>query len=293
VSESLAQGSKPDHDPLLEAYSEVLRSALKLASLADPVPPLRDPEYGTLATMAFANSLSLYRSAIELGKVEEYGHAVSLLVLALEEAGKALTLRFIAYGIFSTNIADMGVRPFVDEDALWCHRCKHAIAGALAMGTDSLSLMGYDESWFDERSKHISDSEIVAEPARMAEVIPPLDPPGREVVLARLQANPELANRMIRTFRLFRRLDSLKMRGFYVDYSEREAVSPRAIGLSEFEQIRVQVLELASPLIQFVGGEPPLEIARVLRDGMNSIRFPPVTIVCKHRGSRTSSAPLV
>lgn len=269
-------------DELLTAYNLSRERIARGFPAGEPIPPLVGPDHSTLATMAFQNALSLYRSALEIAALEEYGHATALLVLSLEEAGKALMLRFLAFEVFTTDPAARGARPYVEERALWCHQCKQQITAALALGGHFLPLLGFDDAWFEDRASKVSDDELVAHPEKLLEVIPQMDASTKDAILAALKANPNEVLPLRETFLFFGGVNRTKLRGLYVDFDGGFATSPRGIGRKEYEDFAARVRLLVGPIIPFAGGQPPPEIARAVLTALKNAPLPPVQIVCRH-----------
>jgi AbiV family abortive infection protein len=279
----------PVADPLLEAYEVVLRARRdpvleEFGGRLGPIPPgpLMSPDDKLLARACLVNSLALYRSGVQLAACEEFGHAVALTVLAIEECAKALMLRFLSLGVFSKDPRDRGKRPYVEERLLWCHECKHTIVFFQLVGGGILALPEFEQATV-ERAKGLTDKELLANPELLARLVVVPTSEQVESIKRALDTTPEFRDRMIALISDFGTLNSAKLRGFYVDRAGEEGHTPGEFTAADYARIAARAREVIEPNIVLTGGEPPSEIAQVLDVGLRSVKLPPIVLECPHR----------
>ena len=279
----------PARDPLLEAYEVVLRARrdpalVGLAGRLGPLPlgPLMSPDDKLLARACLVNSLALYRSGVQLAASEEYGHAMALTVLAIEECAKALMLRFLSLGIFSRDPRDRGKRPYVENRLLWCHECKHTIVFFQLVGGGILGLPEFEQATV-QRAKGLTDKELIANPELLARLV--MVPTGDQVesIKRALDTTPEFRDKIIALVRDFGTLNAAKLRGFYVDRAGEEGHTPGEFTAADYARLAARAREVIEPNIALTAGEPPSEIAQVLELGLRAVKLPPIVLECPHR----------
>jgi AbiV family abortive infection protein len=81
------------------------------------------------ARLALANCRSLLRAADTLASIPAYGHALSLVSLALEEMETAHAYRLVADGIATFDPKEAHVLQFIDKHALLMHTPKSTLLG--------------------------------------------------------------------------------------------------------------------------------------------------------------------
>jgi AbiV family abortive infection protein len=277
-------------DPLLDAYAAAMAAVPEEYRLAGgpilgPVPDVDDK---LLARMSALNSLSLYRSATILAASGAYGHATALLVLAVEEFGKATAYRFYSLGIASKDPREEGRRPYIEERVLRCHECKQTVGFFAVLGRSVLPLAGYDEDWM-ERVAQVETSSLEKDPERLREVVPLLTGEAKERLIATLKADPELVGRLAKLRQEFLALNALKLSGFYVDRKHRVGHVPQEIAPETYELVRSQLVSVIDDSIPFVAGEPPAEIAAVMAK-LKDLPIHPFVYKCPHRPARQVNA---
>lgn len=262
-------------------------AALAAAALAHKrgtgaIGPVCGADDQLVARMSVLSALAHYHSAKILATSGAYGHAVALLVLAIEEYGKAVAYRFYSLGVASRDPRDEGRRPFIEERILRCHECKQTVAFFNVFGRQVLPLAGYNDDWFDRASEGISMEALAEEPSLIDRVIPRFTTETKERFLARLKEAPEERDRLVRSAREFTELNDLKLRGFYVDHAGSVTHLPQELGPEIYEEVRAKVVSVVADSIPLIGGEPPAEIAAALAH-LKDVPLPPVSFRCPHR----------
>jgi AbiV family abortive infection protein len=122
-----ADGDSEPHGWLTGGVISKRESRIRVTEVTEPLKPgvLED----RFARLGLANCRSLLRSADALAAIGQYGHALALVSLALEELETAHAYRLVADGIATFDPKEAHVLQFIDKRALVTHAPKLVLLG--------------------------------------------------------------------------------------------------------------------------------------------------------------------
>lgn len=164
-----------------------------------------DPNLLVGGTLTGKNARNLYLSAKRLAAEGRYGPACSLLILAAEEAVKAVDRVFLGFGIDM----DPNTLPAKRQN----HKYRHG-AARLAMAI----------AWYTQRYEPM--------PEMSAEWRDRLEPALRDLI--RDWNREQLPTEVQQTWDWWRQANALKMRGFYVDQSNDKWLAPDTLSEADY-----------------------------------------------------------
>lgn len=231
------------------------------------------------ARVCYRNALHLYKAGADLVPRGEVGAGRSLTILALEEVGKALIYSMLEVGVFTTDTAQSGARPFIDPRVFRCHRCKQGLVYAMEIGWSAMGLLGTFPTEADLGGDKATTEVASTLLAQFIETTA-ANPPAREVIEGKLRAAPVEVASLTQLFADRKATEDTKWEGFYVDYEAAPPTSPQKVKIESYERVRGFV---AKRLIDFSGyflTEFPEDEWTKIKAAFAGMRLPVMVLVC-------------
>lgn len=195
-------------------------------------PPMDKCLHG--AKLAVENAESLLESAEQIAEIENYGHATSLLVLAGEEAFKALAFMCRHDGLeITSRLEDWRM------DMMQDHQTRHQYAAGSAVMLRIIAIIMKSAEAFQERREEGIEA---AREARM-EVV-------KEESARLLDPESSASKKLDSEIDWWKQANDLKEEGFYVDYGPGEWESPDQLDEEDYERAK----EIVVNWVELLGG---------------------------------------
>lgn len=182
---------------------------------------------GLLAYKELINSQERhFKSAATLASIQEYGHAISHLILGSEELVKALIVYFDGIGLSIRSVK--GVKKFFRD-----HKTRHSFVTLFCMLSLTIKLLmklieRYKELLHEPEKR---DNMTEFEKVLMLTGKPRTEEIAEECV--RVFGNKEL-NQVSNEIDFWRQADELKQKGFYVDFQD-ELVTSQTLTKTDYD----------------------------------------------------------
>jgi AbiV family abortive infection protein len=189
------------------------------------------------------------KASDELAASRRYGQALSILILGLEELGKAIFLRLVVEGLVSTAPETPAPLGRLKNRDLRLHWLKQKAIGALVTGVYVRARLNMLFLKFEGREP--TDTEVDLLLPRILEIATKL-PPAATYRKAQHKELWRIARDLRRVSKLLHSLEETKQAGFYVDIDLRggPSQSPRRNARTDHRLLR----GLANGVFPFAGG---------------------------------------
>lgn len=207
------------------------------------------------ARLGLANARSLLKSSEALAAIQQYGHALAFVALAMEELETAHAYRLVADGIASFDPKEAKHIQYIDKQALVMHRPK---GNMLAERVGSLVYLTMAAQEFRRiRGREPDGAEISAV---MEQQDLEVSPAARKVI-----DSPEGIAKAKAAMDEVRHLNALKNRGLYVIEKDGVISTPRETNAEEYERYRSTAKHLLSVMSESTEKGFPFAIAEWMR----------------------------
>lgn len=272
-----------DDDPIQPLIEDALRERDKVTVRGETSPePVKNPTARQLGLSCLFNSLFTVRSAAFLATRREFGPATSLVILGIEELGKATAYRWIDLGLFSTLLSDRGTRAYLEPAVLTCHQCKQRLVyicylapGVLKDSVDVERMEASMEALWNDPAADI-DLDL---PKTGAELWSRVEP--------KYRADKARAIELAGTFVEMGMLENLKWLGFYVEESKGLLRAPWLISRKTYEAMRTRYESLLRAVFPMMDPALPPEAEKAvsrLISGLTRLINQPIE--CEHSAGR-------
>jgi AbiV family abortive infection protein len=207
------------------------------------------------ARLGLANARSLLKSGEALAAIEQYGHALALVALAMEELETAHAYRLVADGIASFDPKEARHIQYIDKQTLVMHRPK---GNMLAERVGSLVYLDMAAKEFRRlRGREPDGDELNVVLQQQDEVVSPV---AKKVIdssegIARAKAAMDEV----------RHVGALKNRGLYVIEKDGAISTPSETAREEYERYHSTAVSLFAVMSETTENGFPFEIAEWLR----------------------------
>jgi AbiV family abortive infection protein len=257
--------------------ARVFRASLPRDAVGNPA-SIQNPTDNQLSLSCLLNSVALVHSADQLAREGEHGPARSLLILGIEELSKSVVYRWFDFGLFSSNPADRGERPYLERAILTCHQCKQLIIHIARFSQDFLT-----EIW-DKAALDGALETIRRNPDARAELpVPTSSEELNKRIEGALRANPGKTRAAGEMLVEATTLEGLKWSGFYVELGESKLRAPWLVTPNSFDAMRARYFLLLDSVFNLVQPSCPPETEKLLRRFAEPFgRMPSEPFECEH-----------
>lgn len=207
------------------------------------------------ARLGLANARSLLRSSEALAAIQQYGHALAMVSLAMEELETAHAYRLVADGIASFDPKEAKYIQYIDKQALVMHRPK---GNMLAERVGSLVYLKMATVEFRRiRGREPDEAELIAVMQQQDEEV---SPAAKKVI-----DSPEGIAKAKAAMDEVRHLNALKNRGLYVIEKDGVISTPSETTGEEYNRYLSTAKQLFSVMSESTENGFPFAIAEWMR----------------------------